>query len=202
MLELFFGNNAGWFTFPAIVGTFFFLLRLILMGVGGTSDVDAGGDVDFDGGVDVDADGGDSDADHSDSGDAFKMLSIQTIAAFVMGFGWAGLGAYKGSHIEWPMSLFIGAIGGIAMVWVLTLLLKLMYDLQSSGNINLKNALGSEGTVYVTIPDDGRKGQVQVVIDGRQRIYKAVTEGEAIPARRRVKVTCVNRDNTLTVTAI
>ena len=204
MLDLFFSNNAGWFTLPAFVGTFFFVLRLILMTTGAVgdvdADVDAGGDFDA-GGGDFDGDGGDG-GDHADSGDAFKLLSIQAIAAFLMGFGWAGLGAYKGSDWPWHISLLCAAIGGVGMVWLLTLLLKFIYSLQASGNINIQDAMDAEGTVYVKVPSDGKRGQVRLVIDGRQRIFNAVSEEDVIETKRRVRVVRVNRDNTLTVRAI
>lgn len=203
MLDLFFSNNAGWFTLPAFLGTFFFLLRLILMSTGAVGDVDA--DVDAGGGFDGDVgdvgDGGDG-GDHADPGDAFKLLSIQVIAAFFMGFGWAGLGAYKGSDWPWHISLFCAAVGGVGMVWLLTLLLKFIYSMQASGNIDINDCAGAEGTVYVTVPDDGKRGQVRLVIDGRQRIFNAVSEEGVIESKRRVRVMRVNRDNTLTVRAI
>lgn len=203
MLDLFFGNNAGWFTLPAFVGTFFFTLRLVLLLMGGASDADfdAGGDFDSGGDFESGGDVGET-QDHTDPGDAFKLLSIQSIATFLMGFGWAGLGAYRGSGWEWPFSLLCAAAGGVGMVWLLGLLLKFVYDFQSSGNININDAYGTEGTVYVSIPKDGKRGQVRVVIKGRQRIFNAVTEGTPIDSRCRVRVTRVNRDNTLTVVAI
>ena len=52
-MDFLFGHGAAWFGIPAVVGTFFFLLRLALMLAGGDSDVDADVDVDID--ADVDA---------------------------------------------------------------------------------------------------------------------------------------------------
>jgi hypothetical protein len=89
MSDLFFGNNATWFTVPALIGTLFFVVRLGLMLVGG-------GDWDVDADVDADIDG-DIDGDFDDSDHAFKVLSIQSITAFMMGFGWGGLGGFKGA---------------------------------------------------------------------------------------------------------
>jgi len=190
MLELFFDNGAGWFAFPAFVGTFIFALRLVLTLAGGAG----GADLDLD--MDVDAAG----HTHGDPGDAFKVLSVQVIAAFLMGFGWAGLGAYRGSELSWQWSLAIGAVGGVAMVWLLMILLRFIHSLQASGNINVRNALDAEGGVYVSIPGDGKRGQVRVIIDGRQRIFNAISEDNApIDSKQRIKVTKVNNDNTLTV---
>ena len=119
-----------------------------------------------------------------------------------MSFGWAGLGAYKGSDWAWHISLLCAAIGGVGMVWLLTLLLKFIYSLQASGNINIQDAMDAEGTVYVKVPSDGKRGQVRLVIDGRLRTFNAVSEEGVIESKRRVRVVRVNRDNTLTVRAI
>ncbi|UCD75277.1 MAG: hypothetical protein JSV91_16020, partial [Phycisphaerales bacterium] len=161
MMDVLFGDNVGWFTAPAIIGSFFFLLRLTLMLAGGhvgDADADAGMDVDVhaDVGADVHGDVGAGDgidqADHVDSGDAFKLLSVQSIAAFLMGFGWGGLGVCRGTDWGWTVALFVAIACGAGMVWILSLLLKAVYDLQSSGNISIQSAVGHEGSVYVTVP--------------------------------------------------
>jgi hypothetical protein len=75
--------------------------------------------------------------------------------------------------------------------------------LQGSGNVHLRDALGAEGVVYANVPAAGEgRGQVRVIISQRARIYNAVTEGEAIPTKSRVKVMRVNRDRSLTVMKI
>src|SRR5690606_32099141 len=106
-MELFFGDNAIRFAIPALAGTVFFALRCALMLVGAAADVDA---------------------DISDSGEAFELLSLQTIAAFAMGFGWGGLGALRGFGWDPPASLVVGLLVGAGMVWLLGLLLKGVHD--------------------------------------------------------------------------
>ena len=189
MMEIFFGDDAGWFAAPALFGSALFIIRIILLMVGHHGgDMHAG---------DVHLDTGDT---HTDSSEAFKALSIQSIAAFLMGFGWAALGAYRGTGFHVPASVLIGVVGGIAMVWFLGLLLKAMYDMQSSGNIDLKSALGHEADVYLTVPSRGEgSGQIRINVQQRQRIINAVSEGGALPTSSRVRVTRVNDDNTLTV---
>lgn len=202
MKELFFEGHAAWFTWPAFIGSAFFIVRMMMMLVGGAIDVDlhdgqTGLDV---GHLDVDHVG----ADHPDSTEAFKFLSVQSILAFAMGFGWAGLGGLRGSGIEnLGIVLLIAVAGGVAMVWLLTLLLKAVGDLQSSGNISIQSALGLEGTVYASVPGRGKgKGRVRLVIDDRQRMYSAVTEGDGIATNTRIRVTRINSDNTVTVAAV
>jgi hypothetical protein len=188
MFDSLFAQSALLFTIPALVGTVVFLLKLGLMTIGGT-------DIDFD--TDVDLDLGDVD---TDSTDAFTLLSIQSIAAFLMGFGWGGLCGLLG--LDWPLSwsLLLGLGVGVGIVWLLMLMLKGIYDLQNSGNIDIRQTIGSEGTVYVNVPArDAGRGRVRVIVSKRARIYDAVSEGDEIQSSTRVKVTGVNDDNSLNV---
>ena len=72
MIDIFFGGSALWFGIPAVIGTLFFMLRLLLMFVGGDADADV--DIDFD-----------ADIDTGDSDQAFSILSVQSITAFIDG---------------------------------------------------------------------------------------------------------------------
>lgn len=199
-MDLLFGHGAVWFGVPAVVGTFFFLLRLGLMMLGGDGDVDADVDVDIDVDVDVDVDADAHVHDAVDSTDAFQVLSFQTIATFLMGFGWAGLGGFQGAGWSAGWSVLFGLAAGSGMVWLLAKLLKLVYGFQSSGTVSIRDALGTEGQVYLQIPGhrEGR-GQVRLVIGERQRYFNAVTDEDAIGTKSRVRITAVNDDNTLTV---
>jgi hypothetical protein len=189
MSDLLFSNHAGWFTIPAIIGTIFFVIRMIMLSLGAhVGDVDAHGGFDHPGGH------------HSDSDDAFQIISVQSIAAFMMGFGWGGLGGLKGAGWDWTASLICGVIAGVAMVWLLGMLLRAAFELQSSGNVRIDSTLGAEGEVYVTVPQRGSgRGQVRLVLNDRQRIFNAVSDGQCLPTQSRIRVVRVNEDNTLTV---
>ncbi len=193
-MDTLFDQPAVWFSVPAFVGTAVFALRLVLMLIAGDSgegalEIDA--DADFDIG-----DGG----EHLDPGYSFELLSVQAIAAFLMGFGWAGLGGLNGAGWGVTGSIASGVVGGVAMTWVLAMLLRWMYSLESTGNVSIQMALGVEGEVYANLPARGEgHGQVRIVVDSRQRIYNAVSDGDAIPTGSRIRVTEVNSDRTLTV---
>ncbi len=192
MMNVLFSNGAAWFTVPAILGTLLFALRVVLMLIGGDAD---GGDADFD--------LADGDIELTDSGHAFEVLSIQSLAAFFMGFGWAGFAASEG--FNWPLasSILIGVLFGAFLVWVLALMLKAIHDLQSSGNVSIRGAQGLEGDVYTRIPEKGAgRGQVRLIIQGRQRMYTAFTEGDTIESGTRIRVVQVNDDNTVTVARV
>jgi hypothetical protein len=192
MSDLFFGGQALWFTLPAFAGTLFFLLRLTMMMAVGH----VGSDFHV-------SDASAFDVDHADSGAQFKILSVQAISAFLMGFGWGGLGAYRGWGLPAVLSVPVGAAVGFAMMWMLGRLLRWVAGLQSSGTVELSAALYEEGTVYSTIPARGSgRGVVRLVVDERLRYYNAISEGEPIETQARVRVTSVNEDNTVTVTRI
>jgi hypothetical protein len=194
MLDLLLGGSAGLFGVPALVGTFFFLVRIVLMLVGGANDLHH----DFA----VDTGGGDAGhvGDHADSSTAFKVLSIQAIAAFLMGFGWGGLAAVRGFGLPAVLGAGVGLVTGSGMMWMLGKLLRSIGRMQSSGTLPMEAALYEEGAVYVTVPArrTGR-GVVRVVIDERQQYYPAVTEADALETGARIRITAVNEDHTLTI---
>ncbi len=198
MLDLFFSGGAGWFSVLAFCGTSVFLGRLILLMLGHHS-----GDLHADVHVGHAGVGGHAADQHADPGDAFKLLSLQSLAAMAMGFGWGGLAALKGSHAALPQTLLVAAACGAGMVWLLAVLLKALHDLHSSGNINISQAVGREGDVYLTVPQAGQgEGQVRLTIGTHQRIYNATSPDLAIPTNQRVRVLSVGQANTLTVVAI
>ncbi len=194
MFDDLFQQPAIWFSVPALAGTALFLLRVVLMFLGGDSG-DGGLELDADADFDI-GDGG----DHLDPGHSFELLSVQAIAAFAMGFGWAGLGGLLGAGWGVTASIGSGVVGGLLLTWLLAMLLQGMYSLESSGTVSIQSALGTEGEVYATVPPRGRgRGQVRLVLQGRQRIYNAISDDEELPTKSRIRVARVNPDHTLTV---
>ena len=198
MLQEFFEGNALLFTIPAIVGSLFFLIRLVLMIVG----MDGDGDLDIgepDLVTEVDLDG----ADVGDSTDAFNMLSVQSVAGFIMGFGWGGLIGWI--TLDWSVtsSVLLALAGGLLMAWLLAWMFKMIYSLQESGNVTIGQTVGREGMVYATVPPaDGGRGQVKLIVNQRSRIYSAISEGDEITTKTRVRVVKINDDNSVTVVPV
>jgi hypothetical protein len=188
VLEKLLTGDAIWFGVPALVGTLLFVVRMVLMLVGhGVDHAEAGG--------------GDGGGDGQDAAGAFKALSLQMFMAFAMGFGWGGiLGMYT---LRWDLgrSMLVGVGVGVFMVWLLAVMLKATMELQSSGNVRLEQAVGTEADVYVQIPAQGT-GQVKVVVKDRMRIVNASWEGEGVPQASRVRVVKVNPDNSVMVTPV
>ncbi len=201
MYDLFFGQYTAMFTIPAIVGSVFFLLRMGMLLMGGDDAFDADtGDLGDMGDLDVDASPEGEPLDDGGTDHAFKIISVQSIGAFLMGAGWAGLGAYRGSGMSLEASIGIALLGGVVMIWLFLWLMKAVYDLQSSGNVSIRQAIGLEAEVYVRVPGQrSGSGRVRVVMDDRMRMYTAVTDGDTLERGTKIRINTLNADNTVTV---
>lgn len=169
----------------AVFGAVLFIIRLVLMFVGHAGDSDTGGDMDAGGmhdigggdadmGADVGADGGHDFSGH-DSDLSFKTLSLQGITAFFMMFGLVGWAVLRqGQYAAW-IPILCGSVAGLITVWIMKKIFQFATSLQSSGTLNLQNAVGQEGTVYLTIKP-GQIGKVQITVQDRYSILEAVTE--------------------------
>ena len=71
-----------------------------------------------------------------------------------------------------------GPIGGMLLVAVL---MRTLVRLQSSGTLNIQNAVGVTGRVYLTIPERGSgMGKITIEVQGRSREILATTDGDAL----------------------
>ncbi|MDQ2178729.1 hypothetical protein [Marinifilum sp. D714] len=129
-----------------------------------------GGDVD-----DVAADG---DADVSgDTGIDFQFLTLKNLIAFFTIFGWTGIICV---HIGFGpfISTFIATIAGLIMMVIMASILYFMGKLTEEGTLNLNNAIGKVGNVYLTIPGNRKgMGKVQIQVQGLQTL-DAITDAE------------------------
>ena len=186
----------------AVFGAVLFIIRLILMFAGHAGDNDAGGDVgaggmhdigggDADMGADVGADGGQDFSGH-DSDLSFKTLSLQGITAFFMMFGLVGWAIVRqGDFAAW-FPILCGTTAGLITVWVMKKIFLIAASFQSSGTLDLQNAIGREGTVYLTIKPE-KAGKVQIAVQDRYAILDAMTESEEeLKTGQTVRVTKVS----------
>ena len=148
------------FAASALVGGILFTLYFFLLMIGGiATDI-------FDGLFGIDVDMG---ADAS-----FKALTFQGIMAFLMFFGLAGLYVTKSGGGPSPAILAGGAAGGFSM-YATGKLFELFVNLQQDGTMELSEAIGAKGQVYLRIGDDG-VGQVTVEVNEAQRTFNAKSE--------------------------
>jgi len=163
----------------SLFGGSFFVIRLILQLFGFISVPE------FD--IPTDHDAIHRDHTISDSYESFKYLTLQNITAFFMMFGLVGLGMNKtGVHLL--LTIFCACLAGIITVYIMMKIFTSMVYLESSGTLDLNNAIGQEGMVYLRIPQNGT-GQVQISIQNRSQIFDAICEhGETINTGDRIIV--------------
>ena len=195
----------------AVVATFLFAVQLVMMFVGGDADTGDGdaGDLDV-GGGDVDLDGPDIDADldgsgaepyaaHADTDVAFKLLTFQGVVAFFMMFGWVSLSLSRAQGFSGFIAIGGGVVAGALADLAVAKMMQWFGRLQSSGTMDLWNAVGQEGRVYLSIKAD-EPGQVQVAVQGHLKVFDAVSDdGSEIPTDTRVEVVRVVSGNTMVV---
>ena len=151
------------FASSALVGGILFVLYFFLLMIGGiATDI-------FDGLFGIDVDMG---ADAS-----FKALTFQGIMAFLMFFGLAGLYVTKSGGGPSP-AILAGAIAGGASMYFTGKLFELFVNLQQDGTVELSEAIGAKGQVYLRIANEG-VGQVTVEVNEAQRTFNAKSEDGA-----------------------
>jgi len=167
----------------ALVGTVFFLLRLLLA-------LFFGGDADMDGDL--------GDVGHGDS--AFSFFSLLSILAFFMGAGWMGLTC----RIDWGLGSILSATYstgfGLVLMLLASGLMAFARSLNQSVEYDLATAVGHTASVYMSIPKrgDGR-GQIKVNVSGRLKMVDAISNGPPIGEFKSVKVLSVRDDGTFVV---
>jgi len=173
------------FLASAIIGGILFFVRLIMFFLG------AGDGADLADELDTSFDAGDSEG-------GFKFISFQGVAGFFLMFGLVGLAILSGGASS--LAALGGAAGsGLVTLFIVALLFNSIRKLQSDGTLRLENAIGKEGTVYLTIPAEG-SGQVRVAVQGGLKIFDAIsTNQERIPTGENVRVVKVVSGNVLVV---
>jgi len=83
-------------------------------------------------------------------------------------------------------------LAGLLAVWLISWVFTLFGRLQHSGTMDLRNAIGKNGRVYLTIPKGGT-GKVEVEVQGGLNVLDAVSEdGAEIKSDQPVTVAKVN----------
>ncbi|HRX10314.1 MAG TPA: hypothetical protein P5210_01630 [Draconibacterium sp.] len=170
-------------TIPATV---VFLILLALTIFGSDADVD----------VDTDVDGDISDGDSI----PFQFLSLKNIVAFFAVFGWSGIGFINAGLSSW-LVILLAFICGILMMFLMASLFYFMSKLAESGTLNMKNAVGKLGEVYLVVPGNrAGMGKVQLNVQGSLRTLDAITDdAENISTTSIIEVLAVIDDQILLV---
>lgn len=149
--------------------------------------------------------------EHSDAVDAVDVagvdhggggfFSIKPLTGFFLGFGWSGgIALDAGLSIGAALLVAFGA-GGVIMAIVVAMF-RLILSMKSDGTVQIKQALGAIGTVYVTLPPHKAPGgQVVVNFGGRQETLAAIS-GANLPIASGEKVSVVSIVDSRTVLVV
>ena len=163
--------------YVAVFSTIIFAIKLIIFTfVGGDTEVNA----DFNTETDTDT--------------SFGFISLQTILAFFMGFGWMGYAMLKQFGQGQIVSL-LSAVGiGLVFMIGTALLMFSVKKLEKSVKKDKTTAIGKIGKAYTNFDPKGN-GQIEIAVNEQLTVADAVnTTDETINAFDNVKVIKVEND--------
>ncbi len=215
--------------YVAVPATLVLIVQTVLLFVGGGLDSDGGAgldgdaDLDLDAGMDADleleSDGGlaldpdgcgdpsahlgpDGDGPDGPTAQGLHILTVRGVVVFLALFGWGGLWLCR---IGLPpfLAVFLAVPIGIAGMVGVALILRQAMRLQYDGTLDLRNAVGLSGTVYLTIPARrAGSGKVNVTVQEQLRECQALTDSTVpLPTGSQVRVTGLLDGDTLLVEA-
>ena len=157
------------------------------------------GDEDFDAGdTDIDSDG-----DVADAGLSF--FTLRGIVSMLCIMGWSGFVFLdKDLGLTVPVGVLISVILGIIALILVAFAMRGISRLQSSGNLDIRNAIGKVGQVYLTIPANGKSaGKVNLTVQEQFKEFSAMTTAnEPIKTGEYVRVVSVSDTGVLMVEPI
>jgi len=129
---------------------------------------------------------------HTDSDVGFRLLSLYGLSSFFMMFGFVGLALSRQSQVGMSISIAGATVAGFASSWIIGKIFKIASRLQSSGTLQTSDALGCDGTVYLSIPQNG-VGRVTINIHNRLcEVDATAKNGNKIDTGTLVKVVGIN----------
>ena len=138
---------------------------------------------------------------HADSDVAFELISINSLTAFFMMFGWIGLSCYKQFALNSALSIILATVTGIGCMLVTAFLFRAAKKLVSQGvKFNIYDTVGKVASVYLNIPLEG-KGRIQISLDGGMtRELDAISKDhEEIGSFQNVEIVEIIDKNTVAV---
>ncbi len=140
-------------------------------------------------GADSDVPDGHIDVDGTDSDVAFSFLSIQSILAFFMGFGWTGLAMLKSPLAE--QTLWVGvvsALGGLIFMSLSAYITYLLRKLNDREVFDMQKVVGTIGKAYSVIKPHSM-GRIEIEINSKLSVVEAQNNTDVeIPSFKPVRV--------------
>ena len=178
----------------AIPATLVLIIMIVTMLIGlgaGDADLDGDGDIDGDPGVD---------GDIPDAG--LTLFTSRGIVAMLAVMGWSGFVLLDDAMNLHPVvGIVIAVVIGFITLILVAFAMRGISRLQSSGNLDLNNAIGKVAEVYLTIPEAGRAaGKVSITVQERLVEVSAITTApDPIKTGSYVRVVSVSENGILMV---
>jgi hypothetical protein len=137
------------------------------------------------------------DINHGDGVEGLNLLSIRSLAAAVAFFGLTGLAARPLGSLLATLGAIVGC--GAAMVTVAAII-KTFGRLERDATLSLGSAVGTTGTVYLSIPGQrSGAGKVHLTVQNRFVECLAVTAEDALPTGASILVVDLEGNDTVVV---
>ena len=156
------------FALIAIPSTFLIILQTVLMliGIGGDNAADTDADIDIDDDFEIPDDG-------------LAIFTVRGVTSMLCITGWVAVALLETS-LPQGISIAIAIICGVATLIGMAYLMRAVYKLQSSGNIDVENCIGKIGEVYIPIPSSGNgSGKVNLTVQEKFSEFAAITTADA-----------------------
>ncbi len=167
--------------FIAIGASAFFILQSIFtfIGIGDNFELDG----DFDAEVDLDVDIADG------INMTMHLFTIRGIISFFMVFGWTGFILTDSGELGSFVIFIIALATGTLMLFLIALVYYFFEKISQEGNIDIREAIGKQGSVYIPIPNrnDGI-GKIQIILGESLKTLDAIAKDKAITTGSQVKV--------------
>ena len=128
-----------------------------------------------------------------------RILTVRGVLVFIAIGSWLSFILYQ--SVGWIFAIILGILGGFLAAYLQALAFRASLNLESVGNVDYKNAIGKEASVYIRIPKSrSGKGKVTLVIQERYSEIDAVTDDlEDILPKTLVEVVGLEDDLTVQV---
>lgn len=136
-------------------------------------------------------------------GDGLTLFSVRGIVTMLAVMGWCAV-ALVDSEMSDVLSVIISVVLGFLALVGMAYLMRAVYRLQASGNMDVGNAVGKVAQVYIPIAADAEKtGKVTMTLHGKYCEFDALTTAsETLKTGSYVRVVAVDGAGVLVVEPI
>ena len=113
----------------------------------------------------------------SDCDVSFNFLSVQSILAFLMGFGWMGLTVLNQLKLSSLYAVILSILVGLAFMVFSAYLMFMIKKLDKKIVVNYEDYIGIEGKAYTHFAPKS-SGQIQIVINKKLETLDVVSVSE------------------------